>query len=390
MLTRRKILPALFALSVFILTAAALFGINMYFTGEWNYQGGDRAVFYDHFPFERPGISEFAPFKQKESIGSMRVPPFYLKAFLHNWIYFFFGRFSGLAIYFFPMLFGLLYFHFSKKGSLSIPVYVAGWIGILTYMVGLPWNYFGGSGTIGNRYLLNAFPVLLFAISQQPSRRILAPAFALSLLFPAAFLFTPVFSSFDVAFHQKRSLFRSLPAEKTLLADLPINNSLRARRVWFDRPANYLVYFLDDNTYYREDFEQISGFWVKGERTTELMMRTFQRVTRMKVRARSMAPENELTITVNGTTTLVPLSGSMFHEAEISMPGPFPYDRDGTGASYLYDIKIHSASGDIAAIDGAGERFLGIFIRLELPEAHEIETQAKVEDTSQVRTNMLQ
>jgi len=376
MLYRKKILPALFTLSVFVLTAVALFGINVYFTGEWNYQGGDRAVFYDHFPFEKPGISEFAPFKQKESIGSMHAPPFYGKAFLYNWIYFFFGRFSGLAIYFFPMFFGLMYFLFSKKGKLSVPVYIAGSIGILTYMIGLPWNYFGGSGTIGNRYLLNAFPVLLFAIAEQPSRRLLAASIALSLVFPSAFLFSPVFSSFDVAFHQKRSLLHVLPAEKTLLVDLPTNNSLRARRVFFDKPANYFAYFLDDNTYYGEDFEQYSGFWVKGERTAELILRAIQPVTRMKVRARSMAPLNEVTLTVNGRASQIRLSDSVFHEMEVSMPGPFPYDRDGTGTSYLYDIKINSSSGKIATVDSAGERYLGVFIRLELPEAQQANPQA--------------
>ena len=107
---------------------------------------------------------------------------------LYNWAYFFIGRYSGLAIYFFPMLFALLYFLFAKKNGITNAVYIAGWVGILTYMIGLPWNYFGGSGTIGNRYLMSPFAILLFSITQEPNRKILIPAIGVSLLFTAPFL----------------------------------------------------------------------------------------------------------------------------------------------------------------------------------------------------------
>src|SRR4029079_11867207 len=129
------------------------------------------------------------------------------KSMLYNCAYFFIGRYSGLAIYFFPMFFALIYFLLAKKNGINNAVYIAGWVGILTYMIGLPWNYFGGSGTIGNRYLLNAFAVLLFCITQEPSRKIIAAGVGTSLLCTSCFLFTPVLSSFDNAFHQQRGIF---------------------------------------------------------------------------------------------------------------------------------------------------------------------------------------
>jgi hypothetical protein len=372
LLAQRKILTAAFTLSIFVLTTILLFAVNIYLTGEWNYQGGRRSIFYDHFPYDRAGASPFGPFKKKRIVEVKPQdfrPPFYWKSFGYNWGYFFFGRFSGLAIYFFPMFFALIYYLVSKKARFSLVVYSAGWIGVLTYMVGIPWNYFGGSGTIGNRYLMNAFPIFLFAIGREPSKRTMLIACGASLMFTSAFLFTPVISSFDNSFHQKQSLFRKLPLERTLLSDLPINTNLRARRVAFDDPATYFLYFMDDNTYYKEAFEHQYGFWVQGEREAEIVMRTWQPVSRLSVRVKSLQPGNRISIQVNGNRKEILSRESVFYEGELRMPAPLPYDRDGTGATYLYDIKIQSSSGIISRIETGEERYLGAFVHFELPES---------------------
>jgi hypothetical protein len=369
---RKKILIAMICLAAFILCTVGLLGANVFFTGDWNYQGGKRAVFYNHFPYERPGASPYAPFKSKKEFNinlETYRPPFYRKAFSYNWLYFFFGRYSGLAIYFFPMFFVLIYYLFSKKTSLSTAVYAAGWLGILTYMVGIPWNYFGGSGTIGNRYLLNAFPVLLFAMAQEPSRKWLAGGLASSLLYGTVFLATPVFSSFNNAFHQQKYLFRGLPVEMTLLADLPFNTNRRAVRVAFDQPASYFLYFTDENAYFRETFDHEIGFWVQGERTTEIILRTFEPVSKMRLRIKSIDSNNALIVQTGSETIEIPLRERSFYEGEVKLPSPFPYDRDNKGATYLYDIRLHSKSGVISSQGGTGERYLGTFVRIELPEA---------------------
>jgi hypothetical protein len=52
----------------------------------------------------------------------------------------------------------------------------------------------------------------------------------------------------------------------------------------------------------------------------------------------------------------------------MELPAPLPYDRDGKGATYLYRIRIHSDSGAITTAGNSGERYLGAFVRIELPE----------------------
>lgn len=378
MLYRKKTVPALITLAIYTGVTALLFGMNFYMTGDLNYQEGkSRAIFYDTFPYSRAGASPFAAFKQKREVsvglGSYR-PPFIVNAFIHNWGYFFFGRSSGLAIYFFPMYFCLIYYLFSKKDSLSTAVFLCGWTGILTYMVGIPWNYFGGSGTIGNRYLMNSFAVMLFCIVQQPSARALTPAFAASFLFTSTFLFTPVFSSFDNAFHQKHSFFQRLPLERTLLADLPFNTTRAATRVAFDDHPTYLLYFTNGETYQKEAFEHRYGFWVKGDRTAEVVMRTFQPATRLKLLLRPARPGMHVSIEAGNNSSRIQLKEPLFYQGEMSLPAALPYDRDGTGQTYLYKIKITAESGSISTLGTAGERYLGVFVRFELPEVQSLQT----------------
>jgi hypothetical protein len=364
--SKRDLIYALAALAIFVFSTVALFGLNLYFTGDWNYQGGRRAVFYKSYPFEHPGISEFSEFARKDTIEAMVKPPFYAKTFLYNWLFFFFGRYSGLAIYFFPMFFCLLFYLFTKKSSLSWAVYVAGWLGVLSYMIGLPWNYFGGSGTIGNRYLLSVFPVFLFAIMSEPSRRLMLISFLASITFTGAILFSPLFSSHRNAFHQQFSLFRWLPVEDSLLSDLPVNASFRATRIAFTDPATYFVYFLDDNTNYKESYQGVKGFWIKGEKKAEFVLRTFQPNQRLKATITSSAPNNVVRVGAGGKTIEFDFREPGTQQKEIPLPAAFPYDRDGTGATYLYNLTVQSTGGSIQTIDGYPERYLGAFVKLDV------------------------
>jgi hypothetical protein len=232
-------------------------------------------------------------------------------------------------------------------------------------MVGLPWNYFGGSGTVGNRYLLTVFPAFLFSLNKQPSPGTLTVSFAASLVFTGCILFTPLLSSHRNAFHQQFSVFRMLPIENTLLSDLPVAGSFRGRRVAFDNPSNYFVYFMDDNTYYKEGHEGLYGFWVKGGKSAEFVMRAFQPSEILTIKAWSLNPRNRVRVQV-GRKSLEISMENRFNEKEIALPASFPYDRDGTGSTYLFNVKITSESGAFATVGGYPERYLGAFIRIEV------------------------
>lgn len=369
MLLNKRILHllAMFAVTAFVVLA--LFGINVAFTGQWNYQAGHRYVFYDHFPFERIGTSPFAAFKNRKEIEALKRPPFYARAFLYNWGYFFLGRFSGVAWYFFPMLFSIIYFWSGPKESLSTIAYAAGWLGIVTYMVGIPWNYFGGSGTIGNRYLMNAYAVMLFAVPGQPSRKCFVSAACAAVLFASPILATPVLSSFYNSFHQSGALFTMMPVEKTLVGDLPISSEPRASRIAFDQTPGYLAYFVDDNTYYRETFEGKSGFWVKGGKEAQVMVRTMTPASALSLEVKSLGA-NRVAVSGGRNRETLDLKAPVFYRLPLWLSPPFPYDRENFGPTYVYALKIHPLTGVVSTIGEKGqERYLGCFVRINLQQA---------------------
>jgi hypothetical protein len=240
-------------------------------------------------------------------------------------------------------------------------------------MIGLPWNYFGGSGTIGNRYLMNCFAVLLFCMTQEPSRKLLIGMFAASLLFTAPFLFTPVLSSFDNSYHQKTGLFKTLPLERTLLADLPINTFRNAVRVAFDDPPTYLLYFADNNTYLKENYDRKIGFWVKGERECEVILRAAQKITTLRLTLKPARPGTTV-IVDGGEKTQIELKEPLFYSGNITLSDAMPYDRDNTGLTYLYHLKIKSLQGKVLKVNGFDERYLGVFVAMELTEVQTTKT----------------
>jgi hypothetical protein len=63
----------------------------------------------------------------------------------------------------------------------------------------------------------------------------------------------------------------------------------------------------------------------------------------------------------------------VFYEGEVRLPSPLPYDRDNTGKTYLYNIRVTSEKGQISNLGGTGERYLGAFVRFELPESSAFE-----------------
>jgi hypothetical protein len=70
----------------------------------------------------------------------------------------------------------------------------------------------------------------------------------------------------------------------------------------------------------------------------------------------------------SGEKTQIELKEPVFYSGEVRLLDALPYDRDNTGVTYLYDIKIRSSKGAVKNINGMGDRYLGVFVRLELPE----------------------
>ena len=170
--------------------AAACFGLGWLATGELNYQGGERKTFYDRYPFD-PGVSfdsagvwmttdHVGPLvagrdddKLSDRVAPPRAPEELRRSFLLNFGYFWVGRFAGALPYFPGFAAALVLFLAlgprERDGWLALAGVAVACIGTLLI---IPDNWYGGAGTIGNRYLLGFVPLGLLLLPREGAERL--------------------------------------------------------------------------------------------------------------------------------------------------------------------------------------------------------------------------
>ena len=289
--------------AVLLLTAASLYGLNAVFTGEVNYQGGERKTFYGRFPFDAGGATfddsgvwmttnQLGPLvagRDEEKVtvasGPARDPGEIRESFAWNLGYFWVGRFGGAAAYFFPAALALALFLAGgprdRAGWLALAAISLSW---LAYIWIIPDNWYGGGGTVGNRYFLGLLPAFLFLVPARRAWWVGGVAAAVAAVLLAPLLASPVAHSLRPGEHATRGAFRLLPAELTMLNDLSVfTETWRKKRPFGfvgnpQRPADpdaYHLYFLDDGTFGKEEWAGRAGFWLRGGASAEVVLRAF-------------------------------------------------------------------------------------------------------------------
>jgi hypothetical protein len=280
------------------------FGANWLATGEMNYQGGERKTFYDRYPFD-PGVTfdsagvwmttdHLGPLVagRDEDKGTERVAPprseeELRRSFVLNLAYFWVGRFGG-ALPYFPgvVLAGVVFLVLGPRER-------GGWLGLLTllasalaYILIIPDNWYGGAGTIGNRYFVNLVPLALLFLPVRRSSWVAGGAAVITgvLLLPT--LLSPVRHSLSPGEHATAPVFRRLPAELTMLGDLSVFTDVWRKHRPYNAPGGdparrptgspppYFLWFLDDGTYGQETSFEEEGFWLKGGADAEVVVQT--------------------------------------------------------------------------------------------------------------------
>lgn len=270
---------------------AGLFAFNYSQTGEINYQGGERKSFYGNFPLEREDFSFASGHKMSTDTYWSR---FYLSPniTLLNVFYYFFGRFTGMLIYFFPAFFLLLLFFFQKKHPQDWFVLAGIVSAILCYILLMPDNYFGGGGSLGNRYFLNIYPLFFFlGYRERRFKFSLLPAVA-AMIFLAPIFMNGMFNSAFPRYPGLSFPIKFFPAEKTQYATLPSNTNPRA----FNRKIaeKYTLFFLNDN------YNPIEGeaFWTHADKELEMFLLAPGKVKRFTFQLKNIPLANYIHLQV--------------------------------------------------------------------------------------------
>jgi hypothetical protein len=364
---RRQWKRGLIVGGAFGLVLGGLFIANLAVTGEMNYQGGDRKTFIGRYPFERPDLTFDNTGLAKVTNEIYTYQPWDIV--FHDLYYYVMGRFSGVAVYCFPAIACLLVFLWkAKKRLYQWLVLGIALFGCLLFIVWMPVNYFGGGGTLGNRYFLNVFPLFFFLVAG--TKRLLLPtmaSWAVAGLFLTSIFASPFESGRRPGEHATASVFKWLPPELSLINDLPTNNDPAKFRQKFD--DSFLGYFLDNNTWGRERRSPGGlGFHVKGGTEAEMVVRTNYELTQLVVRVTNVASrDNRIRVCVPGGCELIELRPGQKRILDMPAGRPFPYEDFGH-RSYCYLVSIETETGSVPKMERRGEtdwRYLGAFIHIE-------------------------
>jgi hypothetical protein len=289
--------------AVLAAATAALYAANAALTGELNYQGGERKTFYGRFPFDATGASfddagtwmttnQLGPLvagRDEQLVtaasGPARAAAEIRESFLLNLGYFWIGRFGGALGYYFPALAALSIFLLSgpreRSGWLALVAIVASW---LAYVSVIPDNWYGGGGTVGNRYFLAVLPGFLLLVPPRRGAALALFGLVSAAAFLAPALASPVRYSLAPGALALSPPFRALPAELTMLNDLSVfTQPWRKKRPFgftgdasrHADPDAFFLYFLDDGCWGREEWAGRSGFWLRGGSAAEVVVRAF-------------------------------------------------------------------------------------------------------------------
>lgn len=284
------------------LTSMALFALPVFFlytqTGDLSYKlymGGERRSFTTCFPYDSPDCTF-------ESGARMSFDNYWERFHTSpkimglNFFYFFFGRFTGVFIYFFPAVFLLILFFFRPKIPGDYFVLGAIVTAILVFTLLAPDNYFGGSGAVGNRYFFNIYPLFFFLGFRQRSFK-----FSLIPVVVALVLLSGVY--IDSLHHSTTPRTAGLsfpinrfPPEKTQYLSLPTNENPRAfGKLGGSGAVRYQIYLLNDNYH---PVEPNGAIWTNGAEPVEFFMAVPGEVETFSVTLESKTKGNRVSLWV--------------------------------------------------------------------------------------------
>ena len=365
----------------FALVVTSFFAVTSANTGDWNYMGGDRKTFnaVSGYPFSTsidtfdtvgiPMVTNLSDYKDR-----IPVP----RALAADLIYVWVGRNAGLLVYMFPAVMALLMFAATPNRSWRGPhaFVLAAWAtSILAYVLVIPDNWIGGGGTIGSRYFLSAYPLLFFLIPAGVGLLGAVGAWVIAALFLSQIMLSPYASSHDPSRHTKAFPFRLLPAELTLLNNLPFNTRPGSRRVPLHPQENIFAYFLDDNTHGREP--NTWGFWTVMGHDAEFVIRTPAPASAISLEIRNGPVDNRVIARLNGESHTAELRRDQQVSLRFEPGRGFPY-----GDTRLYRFTLDTKSGFVPKFTPSSNsqdfRALGVFVEVQVEYAdHDAATAAQ-------------
>lgn len=355
----------------FVLSAGFWFGANVAISGEWNYQGDDRRTCYGTYPFEAPGQGLDVCDDRSTSEALTNVwfdRDMFWTNLRANLGYFVAGRYGGVLAYFFPVVFGVLAFITAGRRREAWQWLVLGSIvaQALLFLITQPYSYFGGGGSVGNRYFMGGYGVAVFLFP--PIRSIVMSL--VPWVIGGAFMAPLVLRPFDTSMRPGDRAFsgplRLLPVELTNFNNLPVMTErdlmLRGFGEKEGHPGFQLLY-LDKNSWLRE--ADGLSFWTRGNSRAELLVRTNEPERRLEMTLHAGPLATTVAIELEGERATVTLAPDQTAVVQLAPPTGFKYGYYPDHKSYIWRLSITTDSGFVPAEvnpNSTDTRVLGVLV----------------------------
>jgi cell shape-determining protein MreD len=363
---RRRWVRGLLALVAFTVVCGGLFGVNGAISGELNYQGGDRKVFYTWFPFASPdatfdtargGHLVSTNDADTENVFESGV---FLPRLARNGYYFVVGRHAGFVPYFFPgaVVIGFWLWRRREIRLWQALVFASVAASVVAILVMMPYTWAGGGGPPGNRYFLSFYPALFFLVPAFGSVRPAMVAWAGGALFTAQALVNPFFVAKYPYWNVDHGAYRLLPIELTMVNDLPVMLDRNRVKIPVGQNPTLSLYLIDENVYAPEP----AGIWVHGERRADIVFRAASPLSCLRVTVLSLV-RNTVWLSFDGRSATINLKPGASADVVFSTTGGV-YSEQGWG----YVLSVKTAAGVVPMIhdkDTTDDRFLGALLKLQ-------------------------
>ncbi len=367
---------------LFVAVAGGLFAVNTVITGEWNYQGGERRTYYWEFPFQTAASSfdsAGSPMARNEAQADVILQKsIFWTNFTNNLKWYFVGRYSGLVAYFFPAVLALILFLAGarRRPAWQWLVLLGAVAQILLFVISLPYTWFGGGGSVGNRYFMGVYGIFLFLLPPVSSVAVAIVPWIVGGIFMSKLVLTPFTTSISPGSYADAGPLRILPVELSNLNDLPITTDRNVRVGWFgDDPGRqagtddpgFQIYFLDKNAFREAD----KSFWTKGESRAEFLVKTDRPMKRIIFHLSAGAVATRVRVNLEGRSQDVDLAAGETRQIIFALEDGFPYmDKDDGKPRFVWNASVSSSAGFVPLFVGGGDdtRFLGVRVRPRLVE----------------------
>jgi len=280
-----------------VVTMALLAGISVALTGHPSaYLGVERSGVpvesVDEMPVEaRPITPDAVPVTKNSWSWIFHLPQVTAGGLLRDVGYFFYGRHTGLIPYMPFAVLSVLLFLFHGRRSKTRWLTLAALAAVAAFfLLFIPFNWHGGGGFIGNRYFINAYPAFLFLVTRIRPLWTMFAGYGAGALLVGTLTLTPYGKPVQyptLQAHVRSPIFRLFPLELPKLERIPGYHGIAQPGAWFMG---------------RKDVAQKhqGELWVHGGVDVELWMRTDKPLERAFFQVRTLAPGNDVEMTLGG------------------------------------------------------------------------------------------